>query len=597
VSGNSSVVEHHVANVGVASSSLVSRSTFCDGINHHFFYTLLHYPLVCSAMPYYKIYPAHLNSSRPVIIRFLLLFVSLTVILAILSISITLTIIRSERLMYASAESYQISIIHESINKSIEYITIDIRTLVSLRDLQTYCTVPSESNRRHLMHTFSEYIGHRTMYDQIRYIDTKGNEIVQLRQSNGTFETIPDSLHVNRSSYDYFEKTKLLSINGIYISPLTLNTDEGIVEQKPILRFAIPVYDSLGIFHGVMVLDVLGSFLEEKLQETENNVSSHISFLNSDGYWLHSSNTEDEWGFMYADGYDRTFQKRYPDAWFKVNDGESGQFSNDQGLYTYSSIFPLELISTLKSLVSVPDKERYHWLLVLFVPREELLRGALTFVKPFGVFAVFLEVLIIMSSLLYANATRRRNAARAMLEEAAMTDSLTGLVNRRKIKEYFTNEQSRFERNGLLFSLVIADIDHFKLINDTHGHSAGDTILKGIALLFRQSLRRIDAICRWGGEEFVFLLPETDSKHSETVAEKLRQAVSEKVFIHQEIELTITMSFGVAPYQPGQSLEDLIDHADRALYVSKESGRNRVTVWTAAISSPYSANTIRDSSN
>jgi len=292
---------------------------------------------------------------------------------------------------------------------------------------------------------------------------------------------------------------------------------------------------------------------------------------------------------MYDDRHDRTFQVRYPDAWLKVNDGVRGQFTTPKGLFTYLSIFPEELTTTIQTTESTSDADKYHWLLVLFVPREDLLRGALTFLKPFAVFAVLLEVLIIMSSLFYATATIRRNTARAMLEEAAMTDTLTGLANRRKFQEYFAIEQSRFERNGLLFSLVIADIDHFKIINDTYGHSAGDSILKSIASTFRHSLRRIDTICRWGGEEFVFLLPETDSTHSETVAEKLRKAISEKIFVHQDKELTITMSFGVAPYQPGQLLEDLIDHADRAMYVSKEAGRNRVTVWTAAISEPYTA--------
>lgn len=164
---------------------------------------------------------------------------------------------------------------------------------------------------------------------------------------------------------------------------------------------------------------------------------------------------------------------------------------------------------------------------------------------------------------------------KARLEITASTDLLTGLANRRKIMEQLQAEQSRAERHGEPFSILIADLDNFKGINDGYGHQAGDHLLKGIACCFRGELRAEDACGRWGGEEFLIMLPETGRPQACLVAEKLIARVGETAVYWDEQRLSVTMSVGVGSYRPGMTLDACIKLADDALYAAKNEGRNR----------------------
>ena len=163
-----------------------------------------------------------------------------------------------------------------------------------------------------------------------------------------------------------------------------------------------------------------------------------------------------------------------------------------------------------------------------------------------------------------------------LLEERALVDELTQLANRRRINELLNSEIKRNKRYHSTFSIVIFDIDHFKIVNDTYGHLVGDDVLKGLANVATNLTRETETVGRWGGEEFVIILPQIDAKQAAIVAEKLRIAISKTAF--ETIEKTITCSFGVAEYIENESLERLIERADCALYDAKESGRNQVSV-------------------
>lgn len=164
-------------------------------------------------------------------------------------------------------------------------------------------------------------------------------------------------------------------------------------------------------------------------------------------------------------------------------------------------------------------------------------------------------------------------AANERLNSIATTDLLTGLWNRRHFEERVTHEMTIADRYEHPLSVLIFDIDHFKRVNDTHGHLVGDQVLAELSARARRNIRATDLPCRWGGEEFLILMPNTDAQKAVTVAEKLRSA-----FAAQPIgEVgTVTASFGVATYQPKESLDDWIGRVDQALYEGKESGRNTV---------------------
>lgn len=165
--------------------------------------------------------------------------------------------------------------------------------------------------------------------------------------------------------------------------------------------------------------------------------------------------------------------------------------------------------------------------------------------------------------------------ARQQLREMASTDPLTGLLTRRAIRPLIEHELQRAKRAGAPFSLVLGDLDLFKRVNDTWGHEAGDRVLKETARRLGAGLRHQDALCRWGGEELLVLLPDTSVEGAREVAEKLRQTMTLPIDAHgQSIDQTI--SLGVAGFQADDTVDTLVSRADQALYAAKRNGRNRV---------------------
>lgn len=161
-----------------------------------------------------------------------------------------------------------------------------------------------------------------------------------------------------------------------------------------------------------------------------------------------------------------------------------------------------------------------------------------------------------------------------LLEYQANHDALTGLYNRQKFNDIFTKEIRRSRRYGNFLSVILFDIDNFKVINDTYGHDAGDDVLKKIAEIISINLRQTDSLVRWGGEEFIVLLPETDLETASNVAQKLLESLA--VLTFDFMQKNITASFGVATLNETDTEVSLINRADEALYEAKRNGKNQV---------------------
>ncbi|PUA28631.1 MAG: GGDEF domain-containing protein [Cellvibrio sp. 79] len=157
----------------------------------------------------------------------------------------------------------------------------------------------------------------------------------------------------------------------------------------------------------------------------------------------------------------------------------------------------------------------------------------------------------------------------------AMQDALTELPNREAYNERAHTEVQRWQRYGRPLSVAVFDIDHFKRINDSFGHQAGDRVIKVIGRSIAKRLREVDFFCRYGGEEFVALMPETDSKTALDVLEKVRDAIANAAFNYKDQPLTITVSIGVTEFKTSDTLESAFERADQALYDAKSTGRNR----------------------
>jgi diguanylate cyclase (GGDEF)-like protein len=169
-----------------------------------------------------------------------------------------------------------------------------------------------------------------------------------------------------------------------------------------------------------------------------------------------------------------------------------------------------------------------------------------------------------------------RRRAEEALARAATTDFLTGLLNRPATLRLLEQEVERVRRVTRSFSIILADIDHFKEINDTFGHEAGDQVLQQLAALLRDCVRSQDAVARWGGDELLLFLPETPLEGALEVGRKLLMATAECPQLVDRQGLVVTLSMGVATVAAGETVNECIRKADVALYRAKTEGRNRV---------------------
>lgn len=165
------------------------------------------------------------------------------------------------------------------------------------------------------------------------------------------------------------------------------------------------------------------------------------------------------------------------------------------------------------------------------------------------------------------------------LEQLSVTDALTGIYNRRFLMEEMKNLKMHTERYGTFFSIAICDIDNFKNINDKFGHDYGDYVLKSITTIINNNIRAQDFFGRWGGEEFLLVLPNTDAAGAYVICEKLRSIVSNESFSFKDKTQNVTMTFGISQSIIDYSVDDTIKHADVALYKGKNSGKNRSEVY------------------
>ena len=182
--------------------------------------------------------------------------------------------------------------------------------------------------------------------------------------------------------------------------------------------------------------------------------------------------------------------------------------------------------------------------------------------------------------------TDRKRAEQALadanrrLEELATTDDLTGLWNRRHFLDLLCRECQRTARSGAPLAVAMVDIDHFKAVNDSHGHPFGDRVLAEVARTMRQAARATDLVARYGGEEFMVLMPEAGAADAVGAAERLRRRIAEQPVVDGDRSVAVAVSIGVASLEGGADPTTLLRHVDEALYAAKQAGRNRTMVWT-----------------
>lgn len=256
----------------------------------------------------------------------------------------------------------------------------------------------------------------------------------------------------------------------------------------------------------------------------------------------------------------------------------SGGTDNTGPLWCYPLIVIIMFLMGLKAGTVIATAVTISICLLLFIPDLSLVSAEYSNSFKIRFLSSFLALTIM--AMIYENLRASSEAGyqemSAQLHAASRTDMLTGIANRRAMQHMLDAEFARYKRHDGHFSILMADVDYFKLVNDRYGHAVGDDLLIEIARQFSSVLRKQDSPARWGGEEFLVLLPQTSAEQAHQVAEKLRQQVENIDSAKLGMQESTTVSIGISCISTVESIDDLIEQADQLLYQAKHLGRNRV---------------------
>jgi len=245
----------------------------------------------------------------------------------------------------------------------------------------------------------------------------------------------------------------------------------------------------------------------------------------------------------------------------------------------YGNLEVLSPFDNINRVVGYYHIKKYGIIASVAIPKTKVLAQWYFHMAFSSILLLIIVITMFYSTFQITSSQNKMRDQRKKLYQMANTDELTGLINRRQIFTLIKQEVVRAKRHQKNFSFIMMDIDHFKSINDNYGHKAGDNALKHIAAILTDTCRDGDFPCRYGGEEFLIVLPETDITQAENLAERLRKVLDESVFQYNKRNIHLSASFGVSSYIPTEH-DDLaevsIKLADNALYKAKNMGRNTV---------------------
>ena len=256
----------------------------------------------------------------------------------------------------------------------------------------------------------------KRLYDQVRVLDKTGMEVLRVNFDNGNPYIVPEKQLQSKAHRYYFEDSFRLGRAEVYVSPLDLNIEKGEIElpRKPMIRFGTPFFDARGQKQGIILLNYFGEVLIKRFRMLALNSSGEVILLNSDGFWLAGPDADDEWGFMYDDGKNRSFGKKYPHAWLGISKSDSGQFQTSDGLFTYRTVYPLREVHEAGMMSKNPPESAasYQWTIVSRISPDLLSAGPYKlFNKLILLYIILLLLLAGSSSFLAYFIVRRRRSA------------------------------------------------------------------------------------------------------------------------------------------------------------------------------------------
>ena len=468
-------------------------------------------------------------------------------------------------------------------------ISNDLKFLAKEEELKDYLTNPSVDKLAQMNSEYLTFSRNKKNYEQIRYLDSKGMEVVRVNYNGGTPVSICGEQLQSKHNRYYFKDAFRLVDGEVFVSPFDLNVEHGQVEvpYKPMIRFATPVFDPQGVKRGLILINYLGQDLLNFFLEINSGIRGQTMLVNRDGYWLLHPDSDKEWGFMFKNHHKSGFARMNPEVWRKILPNFSGQIRTPQGIYVYTTIVPLDSDVISSTGAAAPfgissraiGSDEYYWKSIMFVSNETLsasflglkanlfgLGGMLFLFGAFGLWPL-------------AEMQVKRRIYQEQLVTMAHFDALTGLPNRTLFFDRIHQAIHLAIRYERLCALLYIDLDGFKSVNDTLGHDAGDELLIEAGRRMEVCCRASDTVARLGGDEFIVLLSEVAAADgADTLAQQILQAFVAP-FELKKGQVVVGASIGISVFPThGMTSEELLKSADRAMYLSKQRGKNTFTV-------------------
>jgi len=360
--------------------------------------------------------------------RFMIIFLPLIVLISGITMLVYYTEIKSAKSINEAHESNIISLTEQVITSDFESVVSDLMILSEMNELRKMLESGEAANRKALTEEFLSYSKRKGLYDQIRFLDETGMEVVRINFNDGKPASVRENKLQSKGKRYYFKDAFRLERGEVFVSTLDLNIERGKIEQplKPMIRFGTPVFDSHGQKRGIVLLNYFGAKMLHTLERTHVNSQGKLMFLNRDGFWHKGPTPEQEWGFMYKDRSDRTFGNAFPEAWHRISGAESKQFYNADGLFTFTTVYPISEAQKSStgsgkafeaSTAQLTSKD-YYWKIVSRVSPNILNAASRRILGALLPLYAVLVVLLAIGSLFVTRASVRRKLAEEQLQKA-----------------------------------------------------------------------------------------------------------------------------------------------------------------------------------
>ncbi|MBC8018723.1 MAG: PAS domain-containing protein [Verrucomicrobia bacterium] len=371
------------------------------------------------------------------------------------------------------------------IDSSFDMISTDLLFLAEHAHLTERFILPAKY-RENFAHDLALFSTVSRIYDQVRVLDATGMELIRINLTgqNSSLIVPNDQLQFKGDRY-YFNETLSLNKGEVFVSPLDLNIEHDRIEQplKPMIRIGTPVFDKGGRKRGIIIFNYLAGNLIKNLKELATDSPGNCMLLNQEGYWLIGSNSDEEWGFMYADRKQKTMGNKYPDAWRTIQASEAGQFLTGDGLFTFTTVHPLSAVAksggvTLSEITTVRGSKggrSYAWKIVSFIPGATLHATEASSRKAYGAISLTALLLLAVGSwYAAAHGSAKRLREEDLIQygknlEKEVRERTLDLDNSAKALQSELDARKRAEADLLLQSAALQAAANAIVITDING--------------------------------------------------------------------------------------------------------------------------------